>query len=46
VHTLNFNGKDCDIIGIAQEDSAQVPPKRTNEPIVLPLFNLRNSATY
>jgi len=46
VHTQTSNGKECDVIGIARRDSAQVLPKRRNEPIVLPSFNLRNSATY
>jgi hypothetical protein len=46
VHTQTSNGKECDVIGIARGDSAQVLSKRRNEPIVLPSFNLRNSAIY
>ena len=39
-HTETSNGKECDAIGIARGDSAQVPPKRRNEPIVLQLAQL------
>src|SRR6516164_2902191 len=46
VHTQTSSGKECDVIEIVRGDSAQVLPKRRSEPIVLPSFNLRNSATY
>jgi hypothetical protein len=39
-HTQTSNGKECDAIGIARGDSAQVLAKRRNEPIALPSIQL------